>query len=213
MNNSESAEVTVKVKEAQYAIGLRGERSAKLNTANIETCVAFAGINSEKGVVFLCHLNSPWCASKLLPLLIADLERLGLSLNDFNLYTSSTVSPWPLSLVASYAACAILPPALGHIGISVNGWQVFLAAFVAWTAYWHSKRIGLSVALWFAKAYKVKRRFLGYKSLAPGAIRSQVCVDANPLVALPPKVRRYCANSGDRRYAPASAPLKAKGSA
>lgn len=207
--------MTVRVREAQYAIGLRGESSSKLVTANLQTCIAFSGINHEKGVVFLCHLNSPWCAGKLLPSLVADLKKRGLCLNDFKLYTSIGVNPWPMVVAATIFIDALLLSLCKLPIFSFASLLVFLLATAISVIYFHLKRLGLYVTLRRARAHKIERRFLGYKFLIPIFFRSRVCVDANLEVKVLPKVRRYCANAGDRRYLPSSdtTEKKAKGSA
>ena len=169
-------------------------------------------------MVFLCHLNTPKCAWNLLPSLVTDLEKLGLSLNDFKLYTSSGVNPWPMIVVGAITVASYVPKVLGPFGISITGLTVFLVMGVGSAAYFHLKRIGLWVALWRAKGLRAERKFLGYAFTIPGVVRSHVCVTANPLVEVAPKVRRYCTNGVDRLGGRYSAPsvkteMKAKGSA
>jgi hypothetical protein len=200
--------VTVKIKEEQYAIGLRGEPSSKLQTANIQTCIAFSGINREKGVAFLCHINSPCGASKILPVLVADLKERGLSINDFNLYTSIGVSPWLVTL----ATAAVLASIGLHV-ISLAPWVVLLGAGLVSLIYWNLKPIGL----WFALSCMrvvANHEFLGYEFHLPGRRRCRVSVDANPADEQSPVVETYFHVVSDCDYTPpSSGNQKADGSA
>ncbi|MGF6875805.1 hypothetical protein [Paraburkholderia sp. MM5477-R1] len=200
--------MTVKVREAQYGIGLRDEPNAKLQTKNIQTCIGFAGINAAKGVAFLCHLNSPRCGWELLPMIVADLNNRGLQLNEFKLYTSIGVSPW--------FAISCTVPVVAGIGLSVlpiAPWVVITGAVVTSTLYWNLKVLGLWAGLWRVKAFKVKRKFLGFKFHIPGSRRVFVRVDAEPEVEQQPEADWYVHNAEDDEYTPPSGSRKANGSA
>ena len=83
----------VDVRQRQYAIGLRGGPYSRLTTENIWTCMGFLGIDHRSGVVFLCHMDGPWCMNAL-PELVTELKKYAGDLSGFRLYTVAGMHPF-----------------------------------------------------------------------------------------------------------------------
>lgn len=180
--------MTVKVRENQYAIGLRGQSSSELDTANLETCIAFAGINKKAGVVFLCHINSPDSAVTLVPLIVAHLKKRQLCLDDFTLYTASGISPWVIVLPATiYAFFASIDNNPGYVVAPI-------IALVTGTVMWWlatRKSAALRKKLLELQVFRDEPEVMGYRLGVPYFMRARVRVDADPEDGPPPRVTRH----------------------
>jgi hypothetical protein len=84
--------MNVEVRQRQYAIGVRGTSSSVLVTENIWTCTGFAGVDDNSGVVFLCHLNTPWCPFAIKDV-VTDLRKHVSDLSGFQLYMVNGINP------------------------------------------------------------------------------------------------------------------------
>lgn len=131
----------VVVRQRQYAIGVRGMPSQELVTENIWTCTAFCGVDERSGVVFLCHMDTPWC-SRSLPALIDDLHWYVDDLSGFHLYMVGGVPPFLL-----FAFCAI-----GLALLAMGIWWVGLCAGVISLAFGMT-RLALQYKLWRLKVF------------------------------------------------------------
>jgi hypothetical protein len=196
----------IKVKEAQYGIALRGFTLEELDTANLQTCAAFAGINHDKGVGFLCHLNSPTSASQLLPEIVKDLEQAGLSLDDFQLYTASGLVPWLWIFIFAGVPAASLQQILPFCTVTVSFWTVYPFGACCVAVYFFAKRIGLSFALWRLDASTIGRKFIGYAYYGSvlGRRRGRVSINVNEYAKEEPEITPYNSQKSDRTYSPPS---------
>lgn len=197
--------MSIKVREAQYGIAIREYTSCELDTASLQTCVAFAGVNREKGIGFLCHLNSPKCASKLLPELIKDLRHAGLNLHDFKLYTASGLNTWPWIFVVTALSAGLLQNIFALCKQPVASWMLYTVGACIAAGYFFSKRIGLWFALRRLGASAIERKFIGYAYCGTvGRSRGRVLVDISKQGEEEPKLRHYKAEKLESTYAPPS---------
>jgi len=102
--------MTETVRQRQFIVALKGDDENTLVTENIYTCMAFAGIDEDKGVVFLCHLNTFNCARGL-PQLVDELRKHVNDLSGFKLYTVAGLHPFVgWAFLAAAPVLAVLPP-------------------------------------------------------------------------------------------------------
>lgn len=160
----------VNVRQRQYAIGLRGSSSSQLTTENFWTCYGFLGIDKRNGIVFLCHLDTFWCAFAL-PKLVAELSKHAANdLSGFQLYTMTGLRPvgtFGLSLLAGLVAAGLF------------GWWAAFVGFLGTLLWLCGARLLLKFQLWRLNAFSAKPMFLGYSSKYRGFGKCGIHVDAD----------------------------------
>jgi hypothetical protein len=161
------------VRQRQFRICDTADAERSLVTENIHTCMAFAGVHEEKGIAFLCHLNTVKCANSL-PELVDELRKRVDSedLSGFKLYTVAGVHPFlGWACLAAAVVLALEPP--HHV----------LAAFVALLigVFWSSTRLMFWWRLRDLKtAFPQKRKALWPLAGLFFFFRSGVAVTADP---------------------------------
>jgi len=158
---------TVAVRQREYALGERGTTSSRLRTGNISTCMAFAGVDEEKGLVFLCHLDGFWCMPALKEL-ANELQSRGDDLAGFRLYSVAGVDPW-----VWYSMMLLSMP------MALRGWWIAAAIFLAVGIMFSTTRMTFHIALKNLRAFKTKPTPLRPSSRYWFLRRTEVIVDAN----------------------------------
>jgi hypothetical protein len=83
--------VDVEVREREYEIGEKGTPVNVLKTGFLLPCVAFYGINPDRGLVFVCHID---CHARGISRIVRDLDvRTGGDRRGFDVYVTSGLNP------------------------------------------------------------------------------------------------------------------------
>lgn len=77
-----------KVRQGEFKIARRDTDTTILQTENICTCTAFAGLNASKGIGFLAHFDTP-CSTSLIKQMAADLDE---HVNDYEGFEFQVIS-------------------------------------------------------------------------------------------------------------------------
>jgi hypothetical protein len=181
----------VKVRQRQFAIGLRGTNSSALETDNILPCTGLVGIDAQAGVVFLFHLDPCVCRSPIGPA-IDELKSHVNDLKAFQLYTFSSFSPLGIGFI-SLALTLIF-----HLINLISHW--FELSWLGAVICFFLSALGFSftrLCLWYQlrNLKEIDSKVVSLASSGCG-IYGRIRVDAN--TGLAPKVdRHWCPNSPD----------------
>ena len=90
---------TIAVRQRAYALLTPSSLATKLETRKINFCTAFVGVNKEKGIAFLCHLDVPTSTNAIDEICEALRTEHG-GMDGFELYAVSRFGPFKRSLFA-----------------------------------------------------------------------------------------------------------------
>ena len=158
----------VNVRQREYAIGLRGTPASKLVTQNLWTCSGVIGIDDRSGVIFLCHMDTPWC-NRALPALVHELRHHVSDLSGFRLHTVGGIRPLVLWL-------------LGILGLGLALCEFWMGGAVALgvALFFGATRIVLWLQLRRMNVFPGMPTSIGYSSAWFGLGRAGVLVSAAP---------------------------------
>lgn len=146
----------IDVKQREWAVASRG---SKLYSEYFSTCVAFAGVERQTGVVFLCHFDSP-VSVLAFDDLVEHLKKHVKDLSNFELYTAASVSPWVwlcLIVLSAIISAFSLP---GGWGESISQDLLSIALMIG--TFYSSAKCFLLHKLSQSKDFKRKPKHLGY---------------------------------------------------
>lgn len=115
--------MTLNVRQRQFAIGKRGSSVSTVDTAYLGPRIAFYGVDAERGLVFLSHLDFHAVG---LDRLISDLkEHTEGDLSGFEVYLTTGMSWWFRLLIAALGGC------VAKLVVPHSRWSVYGAVFTA----------------------------------------------------------------------------------
>lgn len=172
--------MNVDVRQRQYAIGIRSEPNAQLVSANFSPCIGFAGIDERNGVVFLCHLDTPFAVPSINKVIAELRKHVGTDLSNFRLYIMTGLSLW-WRLFLTVAAGAFVVFSEGHL--------LAIGAFIAIFVPCFSTFLTLRLLLASLKVFHGKPTYLEYSRLQLGTARTGILVDAD--LSEPPRLHEH----------------------
>ena len=181
------------VRQREYAIGQRGDPvNSLLITKNIATCTGFMGMHPDRGVVFLCHVDTPACTLGF-KRLEADLRAKVGDLSGFHLYTVTGVMLKPLAILGAvmmaFSAALLYEHPLGATIL------VAIALYLSWGNHFATRFICRRFAVeTFGSAPEV----LLHESVHGG--RGNVAISVNADTMEKPEPERYLRKVEKSRY-------------
>lgn len=191
-----------KVRQRDFKIARRGTGTTILQTENICTCTAFAGLNVSSGIGFLAHFDTP-CSTSLIEKMAAD---LGKHVKDYNGFEFQIISGldgylgiqnWPTKIMLYwrvYRQFGVCPrPKIGT-------WKFFPGRFgmlVNVGADANDIDIGIkkTETYWFKK-----REYERYKPLKKGQENCPTCRGGGEVRTVPGDKMQNCRDCDGRGY-------------
>lgn len=126
--------MNVDVRQRQFAFGQRGGRAEQLVTGDVWSCLAIVGIDRERGLIFMAHLDGPFLRVSSVEKVFNELRARASSTSNVELYEVSGIAPGMVkrgALVVAAAAFVIFGVCnglwLGSVGaVACGGGVAFL---------------------------------------------------------------------------------------
>ena len=125
---------TIAVRQRAYALLTPSSVETKLETRRISFCTAFVGVNKEKGIAFLCHLDLPTSTNAIDEICEALRTKHG-GMHGFELYAVSRLGPFKRSLLA-LAFVWMFWEILGFDGAAISLVTSIASVVTLWLLLW-----------------------------------------------------------------------------